>query len=66
MNKKITIKNAVWYGPHLCNRCKLEGKEVMIVKAGNGAPATMEYNFVHDSQYPGHKWVKHDCPVLKR
>lgn len=49
--------NLVWYGPHECQR----GCKVMIVKAGNGAPEDMQFNFVHDSQYPNHKWVKHVC-----
>ena len=58
MNKKITLKTATWYGPHECQTC---GKGTMIVKAGNGAPDSMQYNFTHGSNYPGHKWVKHVC-----
>lgn len=58
MAKILTLKNAVWYGPHKCER----GCGAMIVKAGNGAPNSWEYNFVHESQYPGHVWKKHVCP----
>lgn len=55
-------KDLVWYGPHSCKRCDptaLNG--TMIVKAGNGAPDDLEFNFVHDSQYPNHVWVQHRC-----
>lgn len=52
----------VWYGPHACQRCDHDGKNgTMIVKAGNGAPDDLEYDFVHDSHYPGHIWHEHKC-----
>lgn len=53
-------RNTVWYGPHPCAKCDPDGKKgTMIVKAGNGAPDDLEYDFVHDSQYPNHVWQKH-------
>lgn len=52
----------VWYGPHPCQKCDADVKKgTKIVKAGNGAPDDLEFDFVHDSQYPGHKWSKHIC-----
>lgn len=55
-------EDLVWYGPHACTKCDLDGKkETMIVKAGNGAPDDLEFDFVHDSQYPNHIWKKHHC-----
>lgn len=54
--------NIVYYGPHPCQRCDKDGKKgTMIVKAGNGAPSDMEYDFNHDSNYPNHVWQKHVC-----
>ena len=58
----IDNKYLVWYGPHPCQKCDPNGKkETMIVKAGNGADNELEFDFVHDSQYPNHKWQKHKC-----
>ena len=55
-----TNKKLVYYGPHPCQKCDKEGtKGTMIVKAGNGAPDNLEFNFRHDSQYPNHVWKKH-------
>lgn len=52
--------DVVWYGPHPCQMCDIDGKKgTMIVKAGNGADDSLEFNFVHDSQYPNHKWIRH-------
>lgn len=57
---KFTDKKLVYYGPHPCQKCDPDGKKgTMIVKAGNGAPDTFEFNYVHGSNYPGHVWKKH-------
>lgn len=55
----------VWYGPHPCGRCDPEGKKTQIVKGGNGAPDYLEFDFTHESYYPGHTWQWHRCPSLK-
>ena len=58
--EKTGDENIVWYGPHPCQECDPDGKKgTMIVKAGNGADKSLEFNFVHDSQYPNHKWIRH-------
>lgn len=52
----------VYYGPHPCQRCDKNGKNgTLIVKAGNGAPSDLEFNFTHDSHYPNHIWQEHVC-----
>ncbi len=52
--------NLVWYGPHACQTCELKGIHgTNIVKAGNGAPEDLEYDFGQDSHYPNHVWKKH-------
>lgn len=68
MNKiKLTDKKLVYYGPHSCQKCDPKGKlGTMIVKAGNGAPDYLEFDFVHDSQYPNHVWKKHECTDLTK
>lgn len=59
---KKTDKNLVYYGPHPCQKCDPTGKRgTMIVKAGNGAPDNLEFNFTHGSHYPNHKWKGHKC-----
>lgn len=45
-----------YYGPHPCQKCG-----VVIVKSEKFAPVGFEFNFVHDSHYPNHKWIKHKC-----
>lgn len=51
----------VWYGPHPCQKCDPKGKlGTMIVKAGNGAPDDLEFDFVQDCNYPNHVWTKHN------
>lgn len=53
-------KRIVYYGPHPCQKCDPEGKKgTMIVKAGNGAPDFLEFDFVHGSHYPNHAWKRH-------
>jgi hypothetical protein len=60
MNK--TDKKLVYYGPHPCQKCDPTGKlGTLIVKAGNGAPDNLEFDFAHDSHYPNHIWKKHKC-----
>lgn len=55
-------KDLVWYGPHPCPKCDADGSRgTSIVKAGNGAPDYLEFDFVHDSHYPGHRWIQHKC-----
>lgn len=64
MKKTIlkTNKNLVYYGPHPCQKCDPDGKKgTMIVKAGNGAPQTLQFNFTQGSHYPNHKWKSHNC-----
>ncbi len=52
----------VYYGPHPCQKCDRDGKlGTMIVKAGNGAPDALEFNFTHGSHYPNHEWRRHIC-----
>lgn len=67
---KKTDKSLVYYGPHPCQKCDPKGKAgTLIVKAGNGAPATLEFDFPagHSVQviYPNDKpewyWRKHKC-----
>lgn len=53
--KNITNKKLVYYGPHPCQKCDIEGKKgTMIVKAGE-----IELDFVHGSHYPNHVWKAH-------
>lgn len=60
MDKKS--KKLVYYGPHSCQKCDKSGKKgTMIVKAGNGAPDSLEFNFNHGSHYPNHVWKRHQC-----
>lgn len=41
----------VYYGPHPCKKCDPLGlKHTRIVKAGNGAPDTMEYDFPKEAE----------------
>jgi hypothetical protein len=55
-------RKLIYYGPHSCQRCDPTGKKgTMIVKAGNGAPDTLQFNFTNDSYYPNHKWKGHIC-----
>ena len=70
---KLTDKNLVYYGPHPCQKCDLKGKKgTMIVKAGNGAPDDLEFDFkstgeifTNSTDYPNGKkglkikWKKH-------
>ncbi len=59
-----TNKNLVYYGPHPCQKCDPKGKNgTMIVKAGNGAPDYLEFDFVQGSSYPNHDWKQHKCIV---
>lgn len=60
LKMKISFKSKklVYYGPHTCKRCK---SDTPIVKAGNGAPESLEFDFVHGSHYPNHVWKKHKC-----
>lgn len=58
----IRDESLVYYGPHSCQKCDPKGKlGTLIVKAGNGAPDSLEFNFTHGSHYPNHKWVQHKC-----
>ncbi len=62
-----TSKNLVYYGPHSCQRCDPKGRlGTMIVKAGNGAPDELEFDFVQGSHYPNHTWKKHKCVDLTK
>lgn len=55
-----TNKKLIYYGPHPCQKCDKDGKKgTMIVKADNGAPDSLEFNFTHDSNYPNHIWKRH-------
>lgn len=57
-----TNRDLVYYGPHPCQKCDKDGKKgTMIVKAGNGAPDELEFNFIHHSHYPNHDWKQHKC-----
>lgn len=62
INKKL-----VYYGPHECEKCKKNGiKNTNIVKAGNGAPDYLQFDFVQDSHYPNHTWKKHKCAIITK
>ncbi len=64
---KETDKNLVYYGPHPCQKCDKDGqKGTLIVKAGNGAPDHLEFDFVHDCHYPNHVWKQHACTATNR
>lgn len=57
-----TDKKLVYYGPHPCQKCDKGGsKGTLIVKAGNGAPDELEFDFTHGSHYPNHQWIQHSC-----
>lgn len=57
-----TDKDLVYYGPHACQKCDMDGKKgTLIVKAGNGSSDELEFNFTHDSHYPNHEWKQHVC-----
>lgn len=59
--------NLVYYGPHACQKCDKDGKKgTLIVKAGNGAPDDLGFDFVHGSHYPNHEWKKHVCSDKNR
>lgn len=54
--------NLVYYGPHPCQKCDPTGKlGTMIVKAGNGVPNKLQFDFIQDSHYPNHVWLQHKC-----
>lgn len=64
-----TDKNLVYYGPHPCAKCDPDGKKgTMIVKAGNGAPDDLEFDYPKDKDmgiiYPNDRpdwiWKKHE------
>ncbi len=58
--KDLKSQDLVYYGPHPCQKCDPFGKlGTMIVKAGNGAPDDLEFDFDHDCNYPNHIWKKH-------
>lgn len=41
----------VYYGPHPCQTCDKNGKKgTMIVKAGNGAPENLEFEFPNEAK----------------
>ena len=66
----------VYYGPHPCQRCDKDGKKgTRIVKAGNGAPADLEFDYPQKEAekipmtgypYPNNcselPWNRHECP----
>lgn len=68
-------KSLVYYGPHPCRRCDPKGKKgTRIVKAGNGAPDYLEFDYSKKADdvktdgswpYPNtHKnlsWKRHKC-----
>jgi hypothetical protein len=56
-----TDSSLVYYGPHPCKKC---GE--MIVKAGNGRPDYLEFDFVQDSHYPNHVWKYHQHNKLTK
>jgi len=65
--KNYKDKKLVYYGPHACQRCDPQGKNsTMIVRAGNEALNSLEFNFTHDSHYPNHVWKKHKCISIKK
>lgn len=69
MIKKVkkTDKDLVYYGPHKCAKCEDNGiNGTMIIKVGNGAPDYLQFNFVHGSHYPNHKWKKHVCVIKNK
>ena len=60
-------QDLVYYGPHPCQKCDKDGKKgTLIVKAGNGAPDDLEFDFTYDSHYPNHVWKKHICSDKNR
>lgn len=68
---KYTNENLVYYGPHPCQKCDKNGKNgTLIVKAGNGAPDNLEFDFpagklIGSENYPNSKpdwyWRRHMC-----
>jgi hypothetical protein len=70
---KYTNKDLVYYGPHPCQKCDKNGKKgTLIVKAGNGAPDNLEFDFpagIHlgdqETFYPNENpdwyWRRHLC-----
>lgn len=69
---KYKSPKLVYYGPHPCQKCDKKGKNrTIIVKAGNGAPDSFEYDYPlkdHEIQLqypntrPDWKWKRHKCP----
>lgn len=67
---KYTNETLVYYGPHPCQKCDPDGKKgTMIVKAGNGAPDNLEFDYPagkpEEITYPNDKpdwyWRRHLC-----
>lgn len=69
----ITDPKLVYYGPHPCEKCDPKGtKGTLIVKAGNGAPDSLEFDYPVEAEekntkgyaYPnttvGYIWKKHE------
>jgi len=63
-NKRIakTDKKLVYYGPHPCQECDKDGaKGTLVVKAGNGAPKNLVFNYPKEGvPYPNYFWKKHN------
>ncbi len=70
-----TDKSLVYYGPHACAKCDPKGlKKTLIVKAGNGAPDNLEFDypasadavktdgsFPYPNTHPELIWNQHQC-----
>ncbi len=75
-----TNKSLVYYGPHPCQRCNKNSKNpARIVKAGNGAPDHLEFEYpekaaeklkINGFPYPNTHtdlpWRIHKCSALSK
>ena len=67
---KFTNETLVYYGPHSCQKCDKDGKKgTLIVKAGNGAPDNLEFDYpagkptgiTYPNDEPDWYWRRHLC-----
>lgn len=54
--KAIQDPEAIWYGPHACNRC---GNPIIKQAAEQGG---CELDAPFEIRYPNHVYTEHDCP----
>lgn len=70
---KLTDPSLVYYGPHPCSdqngnrKTGNFGCNARIVKAGNGAPAELEFDFPAEGvAYPNYVFTPHVCAEHKK